>query len=305
MNKSFTQMKTNIGAELMDTSSNFATLIGRFINRRYYQILRAINWKNIQDSYSFSTVVGTNSYVLPDDFGKEVSCYDSTNDIYLSKMDLTEMFRLNGSTYEDAGAIGSYLIKEDTVKEQPTSASVLAISSSSASDTTQSILIRGISSGVETYETVTLTGVTPVNTTNSYTRVKAISKSAATVGSVTITSNSAAVTLALIPKETLETRYKIIKFDKTPSAVVTIKIPYIIKPLPLSQDYDYPIIDIADLIEEGSLADGWRYKRQFAKSADMEKIFVVHLQEYVQDLFNEPNQVHQFLPATYDNDDLY
>ena len=50
-------------------------------------------------------------------------------------------------------------------------------------------------------------------------------------------------------------------------------MPYHIKPLPLLSDNDYPIIDIADLLEIGAKADGWKYKRQFAKSREMEGQF--------------------------------
>lgn len=300
-NKSFTQLKTNIGAEVQNSSSAFATIIGRFINRRYFQILRAINWQNIQPDYTFATVSGTQRYVLPDDFGKEISCTDKTNDIELSKTTLEKLYE-DYADISSSGTVERYCIIEDCVQAQPSAASVLAIVSSSSADTTQTIFIRGIVSGVETYESVTLTGTDSVNSANSYTRIKGISKSAVTAGKVTITSNAAAVTNAVIPKETLETRYKLAVLHYVPAGVYTIAMPHIINPMPLSQDYDYPVIDIGDLIELGTLADVWRYKRQFAKAQTLEILFNQQLQEYIFAKENEPNMIHQFIPIPYDRE---
>lgn len=298
MNKSFSTLKTNIGTEVQDTSSAFATIIGTFINRRYFQILRTINWKNVYPDYSFSTVVGTQRYVLPNDFGKAIACNDITNDVEISALSLEELYSTY-KTIDDSGTVERYSILDDTVQAQPTSSSVLALVSSSAADTTQTVLIRGISGGVEVYESVTLTGTTPVNSTNAYTRVKAISKSAVTAGKVTITSNSAAVTVATIYGEELETRYKIFLAHYVPAEVIEISLPYIIKPLPLSQSYDYPVIDIGDLIEIGATADAWRYKRQFNKALVLENMFTAMLQTYIFDKENEPNEIKQFVPQMY------
>jgi hypothetical protein len=301
MNKSYSVLKTNIGSECQDTSSAFATVIGRFINRRYFQILRAINWNNIQPDYTFNTVAGTQRYVLPDDFGKEISCADTTNDTELSKTSLEKLIE-DYKTITDSGTVERYCIIEDCVEQQPSGSTALAIVSSESADTTQTIFVRGISSGVETYESVTLTGKTPTATTNFYSRVKGISKSAVTAGYVTITSDSATKTQASIPSEVLETRYKIALLHYVPSSVYVIAMPYIINPLPLSQDYDYPVLDIGDLLELGTLADCWRYKRQFGKAQTMEVLFNQQLQEYIFAKENQPNQIHQFIPQPYDRD---
>jgi len=301
MNKNFSNIKTNIGAEVGDTSSAFATLIGRFVNRRYFQVLRAINWKNIQPDYTFDTVDGTQRYVLPNDFGKAVACNDITNHQEIGATTLEEIYSTYGYI-TGSGDVERYAIVEDMVKAQPTSSSVLAIVSGSTSDTTQTIFIRGISGGSEVTESVTLTGTTPVNSVNSYTRIKAISKSAVTVGTVTITSNSAAVTNAVIAPEELITRYKVFVAHYVPAEVITIALPYIVKPLPLSNNYDYPVIEIADLLEIGAMADAWRYKKFFSKAQALEVMFAQQLQDYIWEKENEPNEIKQFIPQGYSRD---
>lgn len=301
MNKNFGNIKTNVGAEVGDTSTAFATLIGRFANRRYFQILRAINWRNIRPDYTFDTVNGTQNYVLPNDFGKEVACNDTTNSQEIGRKSLEELYSTYGSI-SGSGEVERYAIIDDVVQAQPTSTSVLAVVSGSASDTTQSVFVRGISGGVEVSETLTLTGTTPLNTSNSYTRIKSITKSAATTGKVTITSNSAAVTIAVIAPEELITRYKIFIAHYVPAEIITIALPYIVNPLPLNSNYDYPVIEVSDLIEIGTLADSWRYKKNFGKAGVFEVMFAQQLQDYIFNQENQPNEIKQFVPQGYSRD---
>ena len=107
-----------------------------------------------------------------------------------------------------------------------------------------------------------------------------------------------------IGRELLETRYKLIKLHYIPTSGITITLPYIVKPLPLSQDYDYPRLDIADLIELGAISDAWKYKRQFQKAQTYELMFTQQLAEFIFDQENQ-DSVQQFKPATFDKSDLY
>ena len=294
MNKNFTTLTNNVAGFIGDTSASMKTYIGKYLNIRYFDILRRINWQNIRDDYTVTTTASTKDYSLPRDFGKELYVLDTTNKKRLSRMDLQEWFNEYYSDPTGTGTPDYYLILESPVKAQPTSASVLACVSSSASDTTQVLHIRGIANSVEVEEDVTLTGVTPANTSNSYTRVIGISKDIATTGYQTITSNSAAVTIAIISKETLETRYKTFRLAKTPSATIIYGIPYIIKPLPLVDQYDYPVIDCADGIEEGAIATSLRKKKQYAKAKDHELLYEKWIIDFIWDNENQPNQIRTF-----------
>jgi hypothetical protein len=302
MNKNFLTIQTNVGNEVIDTSSAFKTIIKPYINARYFQILRQINWQNINPDYSFNTVDGTQDYVLPNDFYKPISVRDSTNGTELAETDLQTLINNYPDAMTDEGTVERYVIMEQAVQNQPTSATAVSIVSSSASDTTQTVLVRGISGGVETTEEETLTGTTPAVTTATFTRIIGISKSATTTGYITVT---ATVTLAILPPETLESRYKIMRLHYVPSAVLAIVAPYTIKPSPMSDDMDYPILDIADLIEIGAKADAWRYKKMFAKANVFEAQFTTGLAEYVWDKENQPNKITQFSPNVYNKDNLY
>lgn len=304
MNKNFLKIQTNVGNEVIDTTDAFKTIIKEYINARYFQILRQINWQNINADYNFDTVAGQQNYPLPEDFGKPLSVRDATNGVELAETDLQELVRDFPDGIDDEGSVHRYAILDDTVQGQPTSAVELSIVSSSGSDTTQTVRIKGISEGVEYDQSITLTGETPVVTTGiTYTQVKAISKSASTVGGITITAGS--VTIAVMSPAVLESRCKIMKLHYVPTTTLNIACPYITKPLPMSSDYDYPVLDIADLIEIGAKADAWRYKKMFAKANVFEAQFTTGLSDFVWDKENSPNKVTQFTPQIFNKDGLY
>jgi len=302
MNKSFSVIKTNVASEVQDTTTSMKSLIGNYINRRYFQILRAINWQNVRDDYSFNTTSGTQDYVLPDDFGKEMYVLESTNGRELSRVDMQDLVRQYPNSISSTGTVYRYVILDDAVENQPSSASTITVVSSSSSDTSQKVLIRGISGSVEITEELSLNGTTNVTSTNSFSRIKAISKDADTVGKITVIAGS--TTIAVLAPKVLESRYKKVRLHYVPTQTLTIKMPYIIKPLPMIEDSDYPVIDIADLIEIGAMADAWRYKKQFAKANSYEILFQSQLADYVWDKENQPNEVTQFKPATFDRDNL-
>lgn len=305
MNKNLVDILNNVQNEITDTSTSIQSIIKNYINRRYFQILRAINWEYINSSYTFNTVAGTQNYVLPDDFGKPLIVRDATNNREISEVDYQTLISKNISNFSTAGTINQYSILDDKIQNQPTSASQLSIVSSSVSDTTQSIFIRGVSSGSEIYETVALNGTSSVATVNSYTRIISISKDTTSSGVVTVTSNSGAITIIVIAPVITTPFFKKIVFHYIPTNIITIAIPYYVKPLPMVDDNDYPIIDISDGIELGAMADALRYKRQFAKASVFEGQFAQFLNDYIWDKENKPNQVQQFIPATFNRDGLY
>ena len=91
---------------------------------------------------------------------------------------------------------------EDCVIEQPYAASVLRVTSSSASDTSKSITVFGTVSGYPDYETITTNasdGTTAVSGTKSFTSIERVVKDSSTVGRITVDSNSANVTVAVLP----------------------------------------------------------------------------------------------------------
>jgi hypothetical protein len=301
VNKNFITMKQNVGSRIGDGSTAMLSLIGGYLNDRMVEVRRRSNILDINRcDYAFSTVAGTEDYVLPQDFGKEIAVRDATNKAYLKRLDSQSNMMLNTSTADDQGGISNYIILDKTVRTQPTASSVITFVSSSASDTSQKLYVKGFdANGYEDYEEVTVTGTTPVATSKSFTRVLLVAKSAVTVGTITVTSNSAAVTIAVLSRAMLEHRIKVMRLVNIPNSVCSIDVIYLANPLPMSGDYDYPIINCADVLEAGAEADAWRFKRQFAKASDLDVIFEKRLANLLFDTENQPNKINKFRPMTY------
>jgi hypothetical protein len=148
-------------------------------------------------------------------------------------------------------------------------------------------------------EDVTLNGTSTVTTTNSYTRILSITKDASTTGKITITDSSANVIHVLSPA-TIDGRVKVFRAYPSPAQTLTVKMPYIVKPLPMTDDNDVPVIDCADVIELGATSRAWMYKRQNSKAADTKALYEQAIINLIWDQDNQPNMVHKLGVQTYD-----
>ena len=119
----------------------------------------------------------------------------------------------------------------DMVISQPTTASVITVSSSSSSDTSKSITVFGTVSGYPDYEVISTNGSDGTTTSagsKSFTSVERIVKDASTVGRITCTANSANVTVAVLPvgDTTSGIQYSKIQIWPLPDDVFDIKVKY-------------------------------------------------------------------------------
>lgn len=305
MNRNFLSMKNKVGSNCQDTSSAFLTLVGNWINDRYFQVIRRSN--QLQASridYSIAVTGGTEDYVLPYDFETIVSLLDKTNKQRLTQIDLQEWVRDYHDSIDTTGNSVNYIILDDVVQNQPSSASVVTFVSSSASDSTQTFYVRGVVGGLEDYETGTLSGTTPVATTKSFSYIYAIGKSASTVGIITITANSGATAVGSLSRESLQMRYKKLRLAPIPANAITLEMIYIQKTLPMSQDYDYPTLECEDILEAGATSDALRYKRQYAKADYWENLFEKRMDDWMWARENAPDMIHTFKPVPYNRDDI-
>jgi len=90
MASTFTTIQTNISNNVQDTSPEMKVLIGVYINNRYRDILRRINWNATNFTYSITTSAGSALYTLPGDFKKEMYAYNSTSNVDLTRLTLAQ-----------------------------------------------------------------------------------------------------------------------------------------------------------------------------------------------------------------------
>jgi len=163
------------------------------------------------------------------------------------------------------------------VQAQFDGASTIKVVSSSASDITQTVRIRGLVSGIETTEAITLVGTTPATSTNTYDANQdlLVRLSDACVGNVTVTDTEDSGTLAVIPVGWLRRPMMKIAFYPVPSATDTMKVLIYRNPYYLTDDEDTPDLPSGweNLVLTGALIEAHRYAYEFDVADKMEASF--------------------------------
>lgn len=153
---------------------------------------------------TFSTVANQQIYSLHQEFLRPYAFRNTTRKTWLSETP-SRNIEPDGIDYnQDTDTDRFALWGRSPVQNQPSSASVLTIVSSSASDASaaKAITVYGDTADGVTTESITPTGLTPVAGTTSFTQILGVTKGAEWVGTMTMTSNSGAVTnLKLFPTE--------------------------------------------------------------------------------------------------------
>lgn len=190
--------------------------------------------------FEFSTVAGQRNYCIPKRIAYPfVDLRSGTTNNVIVNMPANDYDFFNSTTLGIADPSVYYLVGYQGVFYQRSSGSGTLLVSSSTADTS-TVVIQGYD-GSDNYasEEVSLTGVTAVATTNSYSKIDSISKGV-TSGTVTVTDSFGAVSvLILAPKET-HVRYPVIGLSSVPSAATTIYGRGYLTMPDLVNEYDMP-----------------------------------------------------------------
>lgn len=305
--KRFLDILNNVQNEVRDTSTAFTSIVKPYVNARYVDIINrliTLNLFEINRKTTLATVANQRTYEMPIDFGEIISVVDTTSNRVLDIITEQELVQKFGESLTTTGVPFAVVLNgEGTVLTQPSSSSKVRFVSSSASDTTQSALIRGISGSAERYETINLSGTTSGQTSNDYDYILQVIKNAVTVGAVTFTYSTGGGNVSVIAPESKTQRSRTLGFHYIPSGVYSIDIRYKREIKPMVDDNDSPIISIADGIELGAKADAWRNKRQIATAADFENRYEMWFDRYINQ--RNANMVHQFDITPYSRSDSY
>jgi hypothetical protein len=286
LNRTFSELKQNVGKNAQDTSTQSLTLWGTYLNEAYSEYFKRVQTANVREDYSLAVTVGTQDYTLPDDFGKEIYAVDSTSGEYLERTTIQKFAIDNPSLINQSGDTKYYTILTGSVRNQPAAASTLSIVSSSTADTSQTVYIRGLNGTTEVTESVTLNGTAAVVTTNSFTNISKITKQSSS-GYVTITAG--AVTVAVIGARAVDYIVKIFRLLQSPANASTVYIPYSRELLPMTDDSDCPEADCGEFLIAKATAKAWRFKRQFAKGQYYDTEAEKYLDNLVWAEANQPN----------------
>jgi len=118
MGRDFSVIKDNVATDIQDTTNAMKTIIGRYINRRYMQILRAINFQYVNEDYTISLSSGTADYPLPTDYKTELYAIDTTNGNNLTRITFQDLARDYENDLTTSGDVKRYIIfrKDDNLE---------------------------------------------------------------------------------------------------------------------------------------------------------------------------------------------
>ena len=129
---------------------------------------------------------------------------------------------------------------ENSVRQQPPSATPLSIVSSAAGDTSVQVTVFGDVGGYPNYETVTVAGTTATYTALKFDNVERVAKDTGTSGTITVSSSLGSYTIAVLPAgDTTETvKYSKVQLYPLPDRVFPINVHYYKTPYRLVNDDD-------------------------------------------------------------------
>lgn len=129
---------------------------------------------------------------------------------------------------------------DNWVIQQPFAASAVTVVSSEVLDTSISISVFGEVAGYPDSEIIVVSGTTPVVGTKLFTSIERVAKNASSIGRITVSTNSANCTVAVLPTglTTSGVQYRKIQVWPLPSDVFNINVQYYKEPYRLVGDGD-------------------------------------------------------------------
>src|SRR3990167_4934389 len=238
---------------------------------RYDRIMRAFPWNELNRSYNLSITASTRDYSLRYDLESIIKMWDTTHGHEITDYDIRDHIRFNAVLNEVAGNVQTgtadqYIdIGSKSCSALMSIADKVQVLSSSASDVSPAVIrITGEVSGMPVGESITLTGLTAVDSSNTFDasaelQITAGSSSAVLtdlVGVVTVRekTTSSNVIAKLAPNERAPL-YKWVRLSVTPASALTAQVWYKKRWLPLTNDNDAHVIPCANEIVEGVVAD--------------------------------------------------
>jgi len=293
-NDTFKRIQVRAMAMVQNTSTSTANAndllpkVKDWCRTRYDRILRSFPWNELTKNYSLSVTTSARDYALRYDLESIIKIWDATHGQELIEQTVQDYVRFVAPIEEVAGnvqtgQVDKYIdIGSKGVSALLSTADKVQVLSTSASDVSPMVIrITGEVSGIQVSESLTLTGVTAVDSTNTYDSGAELVVSAGTsdgtlqdlAGVVTVRekTTSSNVLAKLAPNER-SPYYKWIRLSPTPASAFTANIWYKKRWMPLVNDNDVPLIPCANELIEGIVSDAlWEDGQEGAAQAQESK----------------------------------
>lgn len=273
------EIRDNIASTVRETQ--IGSLILSFMNLAGMEIHNASAWTWLRRKQTFATVVSQEDYNLDSEIDRIALLRQRSTPRKLSHVPDHLFYKLVPNPEDrSTGPPRYYRLWEETgFSTNLAAADTIYVSSSSASDGS-SFTVRVVgrnSSGEVVAETLTLNGTSSVTSTTTFAAsgLIAISKSAATTGTITCYRTTGATVLSELEPDNLTPRYKRLSLYPIPSSAITMSLEYYERYRYLIHDTDVPQLDSkwTWVLREGALAKTWEYKQNETAAAMHQAIF--------------------------------
>lgn len=239
------QVLRKLGDAEVTSTDNTYTVVGDFLNAAHKSRCVESDWSfmlwPIFDT--FTTVASQRNYALNAEFQRPLYFWNRNTKQYLTEIPFRDFESQGVDWINDSGdASRFYLGARTPLSVQPSSDSAITIVSSSASDTTPTVIVRGMTANGVTTETLTANGITGVTGTTTFKAngILNITKTGTWVGSLTVKAGTTTL-LTLFPTENGRS-YIQLELLNLPPASQVVEYRFYRNPSPLTNDGDIPDI---------------------------------------------------------------
>ena len=250
--------------------ADYLTKIGVWLQLSHKQLADIYDyWLDLNDIHNFTSVLNTEAYQLPTRFDKPLRLFDLTNKRTIHP-ETEEVYTENNLSTIVAATTGKpdkfriYGISGSTTPIS-TSGDTVKIKSSSASDTgTIVVRVQGYVDSanlIEDFENISVSTSSPtsfVAGTKTFYKITHISKSANTVGYLTIANSTGTTLETLAPNERIA-RHKVLKLGLIPGGAYSMRMLFKRTVVEMVSDYDYPFTECDRYLIMDAL--GWALKQ--------------------------------------------
>lgn len=223
-----TQLQTELRYQLKARAVS-ASRLTTWLNQAQDDVAMLVQPAHLRQSMTLTTVDGTSLYYLPSIMLDVLHIVDTTNDRILRPVTEYQNWWWDPDVDDTGNPEQFSKLGTARIEGQPSSASVVTIVSSSASDTTQKVRVNGTVSGVDDTELLTLNGTSSVAGSKSFTALHSITRDNTTTGRVTATTNSGGVTVATFAPNELGITRQMIRLFPVPAGAYSLNV-FVVKP---------------------------------------------------------------------------
>jgi hypothetical protein len=286
------------------SDDNMKTYVRSVAKQRYQMIYDAALWKDSQIVID-KTGVTTAEVILPYIAERAVMARTNTG-LTLPPTELGYVFQVDPQTFERLGDPIRYSELPPVAVQTAPGGTAVRVTSSNASDSGQTVLIRGLLAGEQYEEMLTLNGTTWVNGVQLWDVIDTLSIDAH-AGAITVQqlTGSNLVLLKLTASE-LEKKFARIWLQQLPINSQDFKLLVKRKCVPLVRDQDSPILRNCDnALIAATRSEAFKKMRQYAKAATEFQEANAFAQIMIDEERNQSGHVSQIVPdvePTYNRD---